>query len=74
LPDHQRALLAKGDDTVMLQTVASRTPSKEEVIKFLDGRLVLTRERIAKLREVEEFIVAKLARYRKTSLPSNRNL
>lgn len=56
----------------MLQTVASRTPSKQEVVEFLDERLALTRERIVKLREVENFIVAKIARYRQDITVSSR--
>lgn len=48
-----------------LKTFAEGPPSKEQAIEFLEARLAVIREKIASLREVEEFIRRKLEGYQK---------
>lgn len=47
----------------LLKTYAEGPPSKEQAIELLEARLVVVREKMAALREVEEFICRKLERY-----------
>ena len=48
----------------LLKSYAENPPSTPETVKFLEARLVIIREKIASLREVEDFICRKLERYR----------
>jgi len=49
----------------LLQAHGTANLSPEETVGFLEARLVVIREKQAALREVEDFILAKLARYRR---------
>lgn len=44
--------------------------SPEDTVAFLEARLAVIREKLAALREVEDFICAKLGRYREKALES----
>ncbi|WP_042269893.1 MerR family DNA-binding protein [Paraburkholderia heleia] len=44
----------------LLKAYKKSPPSKEQAIKFLEARLVVIREKIASLREVEDYICGKL--------------
>lgn len=48
----------------LLKIYGERDMSLSETMVFLDARLAVIREKIARLRTVEDFIVAKMARYR----------
>lgn len=48
----------------LLQSIADSPPTKEQTVEFLEGRLVVIREKIAKLREVEDHLAEKIARYK----------
>jgi DNA-binding transcriptional MerR regulator len=47
----------------LLDLYVEREPTTAETVSFLNDRLAIVREKIAALREVEDFIVRKLARY-----------
>ncbi len=51
----------------LLQLYIGREPTRAESVSFLKDRLAIVREKIAALREIENFIVEKLARYEKPS-------
>jgi len=48
----------------LLKAYGSAKLTAEETVAFLEGRLVAIREKQAELREIENFIVHKLDRYR----------
>lgn len=48
----------------LLKAHAEAPRSKEETIDFLEARLVVIREKLAAIQAVEDFICAKLERYR----------
>lgn len=47
----------------LLKIYAENPPSKERAVKFLTARLAVIREKIASLREVEDYICGKLENY-----------
>lgn len=49
----------------LLKAYEKNPPSEEETVVFLEARLAVVQEKIAALREVEDFIVEKLDRYRR---------
>lgn len=49
----------------LLEAVAAGPPTKEQTIDFLKERLGIIRGKIAALREVEDYLVQKIARYEK---------
>jgi DNA-binding transcriptional MerR regulator len=51
----------------LLKSYAENPPSTEETVKFLEARLVVVREKMASLHEVEDFICRKLEGYRTSS-------
>ena len=60
----QRLGLSLAEIAPLLDAYGKRTPSKEETIHFLQGRLNAVRAKIEALRDVEAYIVTKLKRYR----------
>lgn len=48
----------------LLKAIADRPPTREQTVEFLEQRLVLIREKIASLREVEDHLSEKVARYK----------
>ena len=60
----QRLGFALKDIGPLLRAHAESPFSQEETTAFLDARLAQVREKIAELRDIETFIVAKLGRYR----------
>lgn len=56
----------------MLKAYVEHPPSKEQTIEFLEARLLVIREKLASLREVEDFICRKLERYRTEATPIQR--
>jgi DNA-binding transcriptional MerR regulator len=55
----------------LLKAVADRPPTKEETIEFLEERLVVLHEKIAALREAEDYICRKIERYKKELEPTS---
>lgn len=47
----------------LLELYVDRKPTRAETVSFLNDRLAIIREKIAALRQVEDFIVTKLAGY-----------
>ncbi|HEY2024735.1 MerR family DNA-binding protein [Paraburkholderia sp.] len=62
--DAQRLGFSLAEIVPLLKAYADAPPSAEQTIEFLDARLVVIREQIASLQEVEAFIVEKIGRYR----------
>ncbi len=52
----------------LLKSIADTPPTKEQTVEFLEQRLVVIREKIAKLREVEDHLSEKIARYKSEEL------
>lgn len=52
---------------LLLKAYRDTPPSKERTIDFLEARLVVIREKIGSLREVEDYICSKLERYRQAA-------
>lgn len=48
----------------LLKAYGTATLTAEETVKFLEERLLVIRERISELRQVEDFISSKLEHYR----------
>lgn len=48
----------------LLKWIADSPPTKEQTVEFLEQRLVGIREKIAKLREAEDHLTEKIARYK----------
>lgn len=48
----------------LLKSVAKNPPTRQEVVSYLEKRIVVIRERLASLQEVEDYISKKLERYR----------
>lgn len=55
----------------ILKAYAEHPPSREQTIEFLEARLLVIREKLASLREVEDFISRKLERYRAEAAPAS---
>lgn len=53
----------------ILKAYSEHPPTTEQTIEFLEVRLHVIRERLASLREVEDFISRKLERYRGGAAP-----
>jgi MerR family copper efflux transcriptional regulator len=49
----------------ILKAYAESPPSEDQEIEFLEARLAVIREKMASLREVEDFICRKLERHRR---------
>lgn len=64
----QRLGFSLKDIGPILKAYTERPPSKEQTIEFLEARLVVIREKIASLREVEDYICQKLDRYREAKV------
>jgi MerR family transcriptional regulator, copper efflux regulator len=62
--DAQRLGFSLKEIAPLLKAYLDAPPSVEQTIEFLDARLVVIREKIASLQEVEAFIVDKMGRYR----------
>lgn len=54
----------------LLKAYKKSRPSKEQAVKFLEARLVVIREKIAALREVEDYICGKLRTHQEGSASS----
>jgi MerR family transcriptional regulator, copper efflux regulator len=63
--DAQRLGLSLKEICLLLKIYVEIPPSREEAIAFLEARLVVIHEKIAALRDVEEFICGKLDRFRR---------
>lgn len=48
----------------LLKAVADSPPTKEHTVEFLEGRLVVIREKIASLQEAESHLARKVERYK----------
>jgi MerR family transcriptional regulator, copper efflux regulator len=62
--DAQRLGFSLKEIGPLLKAYAEHPPSKEQTTEFLEARLIVVREKIASLREVENYICQKLDRYR----------
>ncbi|OCJ12333.1 MerR family transcriptional regulator [Rhizobium sp. AC27/96] len=51
----------------LLKAYAEQEPTGPQIVEVLDERLKIIREKIAKLREVEDFILKKLSHYKEAS-------
>ena len=51
----------------LLELYVDREPTTAETVSFLKDRLAIVREKITALRDVEDFIIRKLARYTRDS-------
>jgi MerR family copper efflux transcriptional regulator len=49
----------------LLKALADSPPTKEQTIEYLKARVVIIREQMASLREVEDFLSRKIERYSK---------
>jgi MerR family copper efflux transcriptional regulator len=56
----------------LLKVYADKMPSDVEMVALLEGRLTLVREKLAALREVEDFICRKLTRHRQIRSAQSR--
>jgi len=48
----------------LLKSIADTPPTKQQTVVFLEQRLIVVREKIANLREVEDHLSEKIARYK----------
>lgn len=56
----------------LLRAYRESPPSEEQTIEFLDARLVVIREKIVSLQEVEAFIIGKIGRHRESVMRSDK--
>ncbi|HWT97565.1 MAG TPA: MerR family transcriptional regulator [Terriglobales bacterium] len=56
----------------LLKVYGAKMPSDAEMIELLEGRLILVREKLTALREVEDFICRKLAQHQKGRRPRSQ--
>jgi MerR family transcriptional regulator, copper efflux regulator len=55
----------------LLKAYNENPPTREQTVEFLEARLAVIREKLAALREVEDFICRKLERYREPEAPAH---
>lgn len=48
----------------LLKSIADTPPTKEQTVEFLEQRLTVVQDKILKLREVEDHLSEKIARYK----------
>ncbi len=69
--DAQRLGFSLKEIGPLLKTYSEGSLTREDAIVFLEARLVAIREKIASLREVEDFICRKLAGYQEPGSPAS---